>query len=461
MQRTASQQSRPHPFLLKSREWTRRQGLVRWSANAAQTPSDFASVRTYIAVNPIEELQPPATAERDRPSDFSMPTEEEVSLFDMLLVVSQRRWLVVKIAICATVVGIILALVLPVHYTAVTSILPPQQNSSVGAALMSQLGSLGSLGSLAGGSLGLKNPNDLQVAFLKSRTVEDAMVDRFHLMDLYHSKLKSAARKTFENHVSIDDGSKDGLIRISVWDRSPQRAEALANGYVDEFKKFSATLAVTEASQRRLFFEQQLEQAKDNLAKAEADLRLTEQKTGVLQLDAQARSAISFAADLRAQIAAKQVEIEAIRSYATGDNPQLQIAEQQLAGLQAQEAKLASGASNPANAFLSKGNLQASSTEYIQKLRNVRYYETIFDLMARQYEIAKVDEARQGAIVQVVDRAVVPDNHSFPPRTLVVLFSIFLGFVLGVFWALVLKKLDDPAAKTQMETLKRSLSKRA
>lgn len=413
-------------------------------------------------MNPTEN---PSTALNETAGEpdtrWIVPAEEEITLMDLLVSLSRGRMRILQIAACTTLVGIILSLVLPVRYTASVAILPPQRNSSVGAGLMSELGALGSLGSFAGSSLGLKNPNDLQVALLRSRTVEDAMVDRFHLMDLYHRKLRSAAIKELENKVDIEDGSKDGLIRISVTDSSPQRAADMANGYVDEFRKFTATLAVTEASQRRLFFEQQLDQAKDNLAKAEEDLKLTEQKTGVLQLDAQARSAIAFAADLRAQIAAKQVEINAMRSYATADNPQVQIAEQQLAGLEAQEAKLASSASSPANAFTSKGSLQASSMEYIQKLRNVRYYETIFDLMARQYEIAKVDEARQGSIVQVVDRAVVPDHHSFPRRTLIVLGSLILGLLLGVCWVLLRSRMDDPVIEEQMRTLKLAMSRKS
>lgn len=380
----------------------------------------------------------------------------EISLLDLLTTIVRRRRLVALVTGCVTLIGVIVALVLPVRYTATTTILPPQQSSFTGAGLISQFGSLGAL---AGGSLGLKNPSQLQVSLLESRTVEDAMLDRFHLMDLYHAKYRSAARTKFEKAVNVEDAAKDGLIHISVTDSNPQRAADMANGYVDEFKRFSATLAVTEASQRRLFFEQQLEQARGDLAKAEEDLNQTEQKTGVLQLDAQARSAISFAADLRAQIAAKQVEINAMRSYATGDNPQLQIAQQQLEGLEAQEAKLASASTSPSNAFQSKGSLQASSVEYIQKLRNVRYYETIFDLMARQYEIAKVDEARQGAIVQVVDRAVVPDHHSSPRRTLIVLGSIILGFILGICWVLLMKKVEDPEVAVQMTALKQALAR--
>lgn len=387
-----------------------------------------------------------------------VPPQEEISFLDLLIVLVRYRWLIFRITACTIGAAIILALILPIKYTATTSILPPQQGSSAGASLLAQLGSLGSVASLTGGALGLKNPNDLLVAMLKSRTVEDAMVDRFHLMDLFKLKRKSDARKTLEGIADIENGVKDGLIRISITDPDPQRAAEMANGYVEEFKRLSATLAVTEASQRRLFFEQQLTQAKDNLATAEEDLKRTGQKTGLIQLDAQTRATIDLLAELRGQIAAKEVQISAMRSFATGENPDLQIAEQQLAGLRAQEQRMGAASEGATNALIPKGNMQEAGIEYIRKLRDVKYFETIFDLLARQYEVAKVDEARQGAIVQVVDRAVVPDRKSSPKRTLIVLGSAVLGLFFGIVWAFskegLMRLSNNPAEHARMEVLK-------
>jgi uncharacterized protein involved in exopolysaccharide biosynthesis len=327
---------------------------------------------------------------------------------------------------------------------------------------MSQLGNLGSVASLAGGSLGLKNPNDLQVAMLKSRTVEDAMLDRFHLVELFKVKQRSDARKQLEKVVEIENGAKDGLIRISVTDRNPQRAAEMANGYVEEFKRLSANLAVTEASQRRLFFEQQLVQAKDNLANAEEDLKKTGQKTGLIQLDSQTRATIELVAELRGEIAAKEVQINVMRSFATGENPELQLAEQQLAGLRSQAEKMGAASEGASNALIPKGGMQEAGIEYIRKLRDVKYFETIFDLLARQYEIAKVDEARQGATVQVVDRAIVPDRRSSPKRTLIVLGAAVLGLFLGVVWAFAREGLtrlsNNPVEHERLELLKESIS---
>jgi len=414
-----------------------------------------------MAVTQSEEPETVLTEARGNTDPILLPAEEEISLLDLLIVIARRRRLIVKMALGMALVGVILSLLLPFRYTASTSILPPQQNSSAGAALMAQLGSLGSVASLAGGSLGgLKNPNDLQVAMLKSRTVEDAMLDRFHLVELYHAKRRSDARKKLEKVVDISNGSKDGLIRISITDGEPHRAAEMANGYVDEFKKFSATLAVTEASQRRLFFEQQLSQAKDNLANAEEDLKRTEQKTGLIQLESQARAVIESVAQLRAQIAAKEVQIRAMRSFATGENSELKIAEQELAGLQAQQEKM--GATSDAALLIPKGKLQESGLEYVRKLRDVKYFETIFNLLARQYEIAKVDEAKQGAVVQIVDHAIVPDRRSSPQRTLIVIGALFFGVLLGIVWAFAAEGFtrlsNNPAERSRLEELKEAIS---
>jgi uncharacterized protein involved in exopolysaccharide biosynthesis len=401
-------------------------------------------------------------AERGVDPVSAVPPEEEISLLDLLIVIVQYRRLILKIAASTIIIGVIVSLLLPIRYTATTSVLPPQQTNSASSALMAQLGGLSSVASLAGGSLGLKNPNDLQVALLKSRTVEDAMLDRFHLVDLFRVKQRSDARRELEKIVDIDNGAKDGLIRLAVTDGDPRRAAEMANGYIEEFKRLSANIAVTEASQRRLFFEQQLSQAKENLANAEEDLKKTGQKTGLIQLDSQTRATIELLADLRGQIAAKEVEINAMRSFATGENPDLQMAEQQLAGLRSQEEKMGAASEGASNALIPKGSMQEAGIEYIRKLRDVKYFETVFDLLARQYEIAKVDEARQGATVQVVDRAIVPDRRSSPKRTLIVLGAALLGLFLGIVWAFsregVTRLSKNPAEQDRLELLRKSIS---
>jgi len=319
------------------------------------------------------------------------------------------------------------------------------------------------LSALASGGGGLfRNPNDMYVSMFKSRIVENAMVQQFGLMQEYHKRYLSDARKKFEKYAIVDGSGKDGLIHISVEDHDPRRAADLANGYVDQFRNLSQHLAITEAAQRRMFFEQQLKQANQSLADAEESLKVTEQKTGLIQLDSQTRALVESAAALRAQITAKEVQIQGMQTYATGENSQLVEAQRELESLKAQLAKLGGTGDDPTGIIVPKGQMTDAGAEYVRRLRDVKYYETVFDILARQFELAKLDEAKEGAVIQVVDPAIPPDKRSFPKRTLIVLGATVLGFFFGVFLALAqagferVKENPDTAGK--MALLKRSLT---
>lgn len=396
---------------------------------------------------------------RTHPSD-------EISLLDLLIVLAERRWTILTITLAFAVGALVISLILPKSYTGSVVLMPPQQNTSIGNALASQLGNLGSMASLAGGggSLGLKNPNDMYVAMLRSRTVEDAIVRKFGLMAEYHKRYLSDARKALEKHTTLDGNGKDGLIHIDVEDHDPQRAADLANGYVAAYRNLSANLAITEAGQRRLFFQQQLEQAKDNLADAEEALKKTEQTTGLIQLDSQARALIESAAGLRAQIAAKEVQIQALSTFATGENSQLVQAQQELDTLRGELAKLGGSEDMPDSLIVSKGRVPEVGLEYVRKLRDVKYYETIFDILARQFEVAKLDEAKEGSVVQVVDPAIKPDRKSSPKRGLIVIVATFAGIFIGVFVALLqagwAHMRSDPDSSAKLALLHRTLQSR-
>jgi capsule polysaccharide export protein KpsE/RkpR len=299
----------------------------------------------------------------------------------------------------------------------------------------------------------------MYVSLLRSRTVEDAVIQRFGLMARYRKKTMVDAQNAFERHSSVVLGTKDGLIRVKVEDRDPKLAAEIANGYVEELRKLSANLAITEASQRRLFFQQQLLEAKDNLSAAEEAMKHTEQSTGVLQIDSQAKSLIEAAAVLRGQVVAKEVQLQAMRSYATEDNPELMIAKQQLAALKAQLSKLAGAEQDSGSDFMvPKGKVPEAGMEYIRKLRDVKYYETIYELIAKQFELAKLDEARQGTVIQVADMAVPPDKKSYPPRTIIVVLVTLLVFGASVLFALVSERwaesLRAPETSAKMQMLR-------
>jgi tyrosine-protein kinase Etk/Wzc len=413
---------------------------------------------------PVAELDEQANSPHaSRATGRSEKKDEEVSVLDLLIVLAQRKRLILLMTAAFAILAAVISLILPKRYTATVTLLPPQQNSTMGGILASQVGSLAGVAALAGNSLGMKNPNDLFVAMFKSRTVEDAMVQHFGLMQEYHKRYLSDARKVFENNVTVDGNGKDGLIHISVQDPNPKRAADLTNGYVDQFRSLSQHLAMTEASQRRLFFEQQLEQAKNNLADAEEALKKTEMSTGVIQLDSQARALIEAAATLRAQIATQEVQIQGMQTYATGENRDVVQARQELESMRAQLAKLGgSEGGSPGELIVPKGRVPEASLEYVRKLRDVKYAETIFDILARQFEVAKLDEAKQGALIQVVDPATTPEKRSFPQRVLIVVGATVLGFCFAVcvvllqasFWRLK----ADPVAAPKLAILRRMLT---
>jgi uncharacterized protein involved in exopolysaccharide biosynthesis len=364
-------------------------------------------------------------------------SSNDISLLDLLIVLGGRKKFLAVSTLAVFAVALIITLLIPKRYTATITVLPPQQGSSLSAALLSQVGNLGAIGSLAGGSLGLKNPADMTIALLKSRSVEDAMIQRFDLMKLYKEKRLSDARKSLENHTSIDSNIKDGLIRIEIEDRDPKRASDMANAYVDEYQKFSQHLAIGEAGQRRVFFERQLVGAKNDLAGAEEALKASQQKSGMIQLDSQARALIESVAALRAQIAAKEVEIRSLSLSETPNNPDVRMAREQLAALQSQLQRLGGTQSGEdSDLIVPRGKIPEAGMDYVRKLRDVKYNEMIFEILAKQFEVAKIDEAREGAIIQVVDPAVPPDKKSFPKISLIVLAVTFVWILLAAFWVL-------------------------
>jgi tyrosine-protein kinase Etk/Wzc len=392
----------------------------------------------------------------------SSTTDSEVSLLDITVLLVRHNRFIVRFVLGAALLAVAIALLLPIRYEAKVVLLPPSsQSPSIASALLGQLGNLGSLGSLSAmaGGLGMKTPTDMYVSLLKSRTVEDATIQRFGLMAEYHEKRMSDARKEFERRTEVIAGQKDGLIRLTLEDRDPKRAAELANGYVEEFRKLSASMAITEAARRRLFFEQQLQPAKEQLASAEESMRKTQQSTGVLQIDSQARALIESTALLRAQVVAKEVQIQGMRSFATEDNPDLLLSKQQLAALQSQLEHLAgSRRDTGSDIVLSKGRVTGAGMEYLRRYRDLKYYETVYELLTKELEIARLDEAREGEIVQVVDNAIPPDKKSSPHRTLIVIGMTVLAFFIAVFWVIVREGLQrsfsNPDNRRRLESIR-------
>jgi uncharacterized protein involved in exopolysaccharide biosynthesis len=327
--------------------------------------------------------------------------------------------------------GGITALLLKPTFSAAALILPPQQSQSL-SSMMGQLSALAPVLSLASGGQ-IKTPADMYIGILESRTIADDIIARFHLRELYKTKKMEDTRTALRNNSRFLASSKDGLIRIIVDDHDPNRASEMANAYVDELYSMNSHLAITEAAQRRVFFDQELADEKSALTAAENDLKQTSEKTGVIILSGQAASLIQSLAQLRAQIASREVQISAMRTFATDENPNIIRIQEEIGSLRGQLAKLEKDPRNPESNTdaIPAGRVPAITLEYARKLREVKYHETLFELLAKQYEAARIDEAKAAPIIQVVDRSVPPDKKSGPHRLLITLGCGFIGFCLG------------------------------
>ena len=327
-----------------------------------------------------------------------IPEDDEISLLDLLQTIVDNLRLLVLGPLAVGIAALGISFLIPPTYTAKTQFLPPQQQQSAAAGLLQ---SLGSLGGLAGAAAGLKNPGDQYIAYMKSNAVKDALIDRFKLMERYDEKYKDDARKELDKQARIASG-KDGLISVEFDDKDPKFAAEVANAYVEELRTVLGRLAVTEAQQRRLFFEKQLLKAKENLTASEQALKATGISDSVLKSNP--ATAVAGIAALKAQITAQEVKVGAMRGYLAETAPDFRQAMTELANLRAQLAKQDKA---------DDGN-GAGQGDYISRYRDFKYHETLFELFAKQYELARVDEAREGAVIQVLDVAQPPEKKAKP-----------------------------------------------
>lgn len=322
-------------------------------------------------------------------------------------------------------------------FTATTTFLPPQQSQSqVGAA--SLLTSLGPLAGLAGGGAGVGVSADRYVGLMKSVTFSDRIVEHAKLIDVYESKFKVDARNDLANRVNITVGKKDGMISVAVDDKSPQRAADIANRYVIELRAMTQSLAVTESQQRRVFFEQQLTFSRDRLVMAQQALQASGFDAGALK--AEPRAAADAYARLKAEAMTAEVRLQTLRNSLADGAPEVSRQQSELAALRSQLSRLEQATSS------------AGGPDYIGKYREFKYQETLFELYARQFEIARADESREGTLIQVVDPATPPERKSKPKRLLTILLSVGTTFILIVVFVLARRTVRQPnegAERTQ------------
>lgn len=396
---------------------------------------------------------PQRTAQEPIDAEFENEDEgPQVSLVDLLTWLGAGKRLIGAATVAAGGSALAVAMLLPPAYTARTTMLPPasQQQSSSAAALAA----LGALGGLAGG-LAPKTPDELYVALLKSDSVVRALDERFGLKQRYEAKNYEALRRTVPKYVRVTPEKKSGVIALEVDDKDPAFAAQLANAYPEELTKVLGRLAVSEAQQRRVFFEQQLKDTKEHLIQAEQALRKVQEKSGVIVLDKQAEALIGGAAQLRALIAEREVQLKVLRMAATEQNPDVMRLTSELRALRTELSRMESRTGGEAGSAVDMpvGRLPEAAIEYVRARREVKLQEALLESMVRQYEIAKLDEAKEGPALQQIDRALPPDYKSKPSRALITLAGTLLGFLAaGVFvvwrrYAALLHEADPRSAQ--------------
>lgn len=370
--------------------------------------------------------------------------DEGISLLDIAIVLAGNLKLLIIGPLMVGVLALGITYLITPTFTARTTFLPPQQQQSSAAAA---LASLGALAGLVGSAGGVKSPADQYVSLMQSATVQDRLIDQYKLMDVYEAKYRFEARKALRENVRIALGKKDGLITVEVDDEDPQRAADLANSHVEELRRVTNTLAITEAQQRRAFFEQQLERSRDRLTKAQQSLQSSGFDQGALR--AEPKAAAESYARLKAEVTAAEVRLQTIRSYLNESAPEVQQQRSTLAALRGQLSR-AEQAFDP-----------QAGPDYVSKYRDFKYEEALFELFARQYEMARLDESREGALIQIVDVASPPERKSRPRRAVTSLVAAGLvGILLLVFvllrsgWR---RASADPATARKLDELQIAL----
>jgi uncharacterized protein involved in exopolysaccharide biosynthesis len=357
-----------------------------------------------------------ATSQEER----DVYSEDEVSFFDVLALLVNRWRLIISTTLAFAVVTAGFTLLLPDWYTGRTLIVPPQQQQSTTATALAQIGALAGL---TGATSSIKSPADQYVAFMQSTTVSDRLIRQFNLQTVYEAKYLEQARKALAGRVRISIGKKDGLISIEVDDSDPKRAADISNAYVDQLRLMTNTLAVSEAQQRRTFFEQQLTLTKERLAKAQVALEESGINQGALRVEPKA--AAEGYARLRAQMTAAEVRLQTLNRVLAENAPEVL---QQKATLDAIRQQLAREEQQDSR--------KSGSAAYVDRFREFKYQEALFDIFVKQYELARVDESREGALVQVVDAAVPSELKAGPKRARMTVFGALGGFVLASFFVI-------------------------
>ena len=382
------------------------------------------------------------TSQANHPVD-----EDEISLIDLLTVVGLHKKFIFLFSLSCALISVVVSLLLTPVFTAKTVFLPPQQQSSSASSLLS---SLGGLAGLTGGVAGIKTPDEMYIAFLKSEGVLNQLIEQYDLKSRYKVQTLMDARTSLLSKVKVLSDKKSGLLSVEVDDVDPIFSAKLANAFVSEFSVLLDRLAVTDAQQRRRFFEIQIQKTQGKLAKAEEQFRVTQGKSGFQMPSINADTSLRNIAELHGQIAAREIQLQAIDRFATQQNPQVQRLTSELTAMRItlQKLELGSGVN-------SLGPIQQEAMSYY---REMKIQETMLEAFVKQLELSRVDESKEGPLIQIVDFATPPERRKSPKRASIVLFGLMAGLVLSLLIVFIRKSLwfsnSNTAETARMSSLK-------
>jgi tyrosine-protein kinase Etk/Wzc len=376
----------------------------------------------------------------ERTKDMNAVEEEEINLLELVRVMAKRKRLVIKFCTAAAIISVVYSLLLPNIYSATAKVLPPPKEGGGGLAAL-----LGQAGGLAGLAAGVGGGADLYLGILKSRSVADGVIKRLDLATVFKTQTPDETRKTLEGAVKMQAG-KDGIIAITADSKDPKLAAALANAFVEELGRKSVQLNLTKAGTERVFLEKRIEVVKDDLKRAEEDLKSFQERNKAVKVDAQAVASIEGIARMKAEIVAKEVQLATLRSYQTDESPEVKLLQAAIGKLRSQLGGLAGGGSG-GEGIPNIGSVPNLGLEYARRMRELKTQEAIYEQLTKQYEVAKLTEAKDSSSLQVLDEAVVPVKKSKPKRSLIVILATVTAFFAAIFLAFILEYLEKMPAE--------------
>lgn len=364
-----------------------------------------------------------------------------------------RRKFLFRAAIWGLVIGTVVAFLIPKRFESTTRLMPPDDQSGSGMAMAAVLaGKLsGGLGGLAEGALGLKSSGDLFIGILRSRTVENDLISKFDLRQIYKHKDWGSTQRELSENTSVSEDRKSGIITLTVTDRDPKRAAAMAQEYVAELNAVVSQLSTSSARREREFLQGRLTQVEQDLEKAEKDFSEFSSKNGAIDIKEQGRAMVGAAATLQGQLIAVESELEGLKQIYADNNVRVRSLQARATEIQNQLEKLGGKESIPAEATDSKNKsmyptireLPLLGVTWADLYRRSQVEEAIYETLTQEYELAKVAEAKEIPSVKVLDPADVPERKSFPPRATIVALSMFFCFTSAALWLLILSQWEQ------------------